>query len=314
MRTEDIPDHKLTDDPFNLENLDMHDVTHAELNRDSSEMRKSISHPPPDSLPVLNEVSIKEEPNLDDADYDLAGDKTAGKGTYFKPDVLPDENPTVGYIRCRVCQSFFLDDNDKRNQHLRQHQERVFIVNLPTEMTYFDMEEVIEHCAKRLSIPNGDIAEKMFKCKLVNYPTSLAAFSCGAWPEGRRFLDTSSEKEFNRHVKEMCGVRSKEERNRYKISWCGGCHTRFDTLDELNQHLEYNKVSKTFCFPNKCRDCGSKSDDETNSPAAKRAKTTGFKMKEELLKMMKKDGKNAKLWEQVEERQVANKKGFSHNT
>ena len=113
-----------------------------------------------------------------------------------------------------------------------------------------DMEEVIEHCTKRLSIPNGDIAEKMFKCKLVNYPTSLAAFSCGACPEGRRFLDTSSDKKFNRHVKEMCGVRSTEEQNRYKISWCGGCHTRFDTLDELNQHLEYNKVSKTFCLPN----------------------------------------------------------------
>ena len=98
-------------------------------------------------------------------------------------------------------------------------------------------------------------------------------------------------------------VESDQKRNEIGI--------RFDTLDELNQHLEYNKVSKTFCFPNKCRDCGSKSDDETNSPAAKRAKTTGFKIKEELLKMMKKDGKNAKLWEQVEERQVANKKELS---
>ena len=98
-------------------------------------------------------------------------------------------------------------------------------------------------------------------------------------------------------------VESDQKRNEIGI--------RFDTLDELNQHLEYNKVSKTFCFPNKCRDCGCKSDEETNSPAAKRAKTTGFKIKEELLKMMKKDGKNAKLYEQVEERQVANKKELS---
>jgi len=151
---------------------------------------------------------------------------------YFKPLQEVELQPILGHSKCRICKSYYPDADDRRNQHLAQHPDRVFLVNLPVDTFYYDMEEAISHMAK-FGINRTDLQQKVKDCNLIKLPTNLKGFSCDLC----KMLDTNSEKEFMIHVKEECKVNNKEERAQHLVCFCRGCHGRFSNKGELVKHV-----------------------------------------------------------------------------
>jgi len=151
---------------------------------------------------------------------------------YFKPGQEVELQPILGHSKCRICKSYFPDADDRRNQHLAQHPDRVFLVILPVDTFYYDMEEAISHMAK-FGINRTELQQKVKDCNLIKLPTNLKGFSCDIC----KMLDTNSEKEFMIHVKEECKVMVKEERAQHLVCFCRGCHARFSNKTELERHV-----------------------------------------------------------------------------
>jgi len=191
-------------------------------------------HEPPS--PATPAVNIKTEPGA-------APPQAPEPGTlsqqYFKPGLEIELQPILGHSKCRICKSYFPDTDDRRSQHLAQHPDRVFVVNLPVDTYYYDMEEAISHMAK-FGINRIELQQKVKDCNLIKLPTSLKGFSCNIC----KMLDTNSEKEFIIHVKEECKVAAKEERAQHLVCFCRGCHARFRSKTELEQHS-----GKGGCWP-----------------------------------------------------------------
>jgi hypothetical protein len=59
---------------------------------------------------------------------------------YFKPGQEVEFQPILGHSNCRICKSYFPDEDHRRNQHRAQHPDRLFLVNLPVDTFYYNME------------------------------------------------------------------------------------------------------------------------------------------------------------------------------
>jgi len=158
---------------------------------------------------------------------------------YFKPRQEVELQPIIGHSQCRICESYYPDTDESRNHHLALHPDRVFLVNLPVDTFYYDMEEAISHMAK-FGINRTELQQKVKDCNLIKLPTNLKGYSCNLCKR----LDTNSKGKFMSHVKEECKVTNKEERAEHLICFCRGCHSKFSTEAELARH-----VMKVSCWP-----------------------------------------------------------------
>jgi len=189
-----------------------------------------------DSLSPSNKQSkivVKREPGLDASPPPPPNLRSidVSQPSYFKPNVELELQPILGHSKCRICKSYYPDTDERRNQHLAQHPDRVFLVNLPVDTYYFDIEEAISHLAK-FGINRTEVQQKVKDCNLIKLPSNLKGFSCDIC----KLLDTNSEKEFMIHVKEECKIPLKEERIKHLICFCRGCHSRFPDKVSLSRH------------------------------------------------------------------------------
>ena len=186
-----------------------------------------------DSAPSVPVRSIKTEPGTEPVPIAHAQSITPSSSLqYFKPKLEVELQPILGHSKCRICKSYFPDDDDRRNHHLAQHPDRVFLVNLPVDTYYFDIEEAISHMA-RFGINRTELQQKVKDCNLIKPPSNLKGYSCNLC----KILDTNSEKEFMSHVKEECKVTNKDDRAQHLICFCRGCHSKFPNKTELSSHV-----------------------------------------------------------------------------
>jgi len=150
---------------------------------------------------------------------------------YFMPTEEIEQQPILGHSKCFICKSYFPDDQEKRNQHLAQHPDRVFMITLPVDTYCFNIEEAIAQFAK-LGINRTELAQKVKDCNLIKFPTNLKGYSCNIC----KVLDTNKKKEFMIHVKEECNVVAKEERLKHLVCFCRGCHVKFPNEFDLEIH------------------------------------------------------------------------------
>jgi len=194
-----------------------------------------------ESVPPVIEASnvlVKTEPGMESSAA-LDSSPSTSPLAYFKPRLEVELQPILGHSKCRICKSYYPDNDDRRNHHLAQHPDRVFLVNLPVDTYYYDIEEAISHMAK-FGINRSDLQQKVRDCNLIKLPTNLKGFSCNLC----KLLDTNSEKEFMSHVKEECNVTNKEDRAQHLVCFCRGCHSKFLNKVELSKHL-----MKGSCWP-----------------------------------------------------------------
>ena len=107
------------------------------------------------------------------------------------------------------------------------------MVSLPSNTCYLDIEGVILHLL-RLGVHRSELQDKVRRCNLVTWPSNMRGFSCSRCGN----LDTNDLRVFSKHMREECGVRQREERPRYLISFCRCCHERFATRNDLEEHLD----------------------------------------------------------------------------
>jgi len=180
-------------------------------------------------------ISIKSEPGTE-MDPISHAQPTAAEGSsslqYFKPKLEVELQPILGHSKCRICKSYYPDDDDRRNHHLAQHPDRVFLVNIPVDTYYYDMEEAISHMAK-FGINRTELQQKVKDCNLIKLPSNLKGYSCNIC----KMLDTNSEKEFMSHVKEECKVTNKDDRAQHLVCFCRCCHSKFSNKMELSTHV-----------------------------------------------------------------------------
>merc|ERR1719450_726117 len=181
-------------------------------NKSSTDHQKSPDYqPPPAFIPPPSPIVAK---------------------AYFKP--KPEVVQLLaGYSKCKICKSYFPDDEDSRKQHLAQHQDRVFLVSLPSDSYYYDIEDAITHLILKLGIQRLDLHEKCKKNNLIQNPSNLRGFSCDIC----QVLDTNNEEAFMRHMKDDCKIKDKLERPQHLICFCRGCQGKFDNKEELDQHI-----------------------------------------------------------------------------
>jgi len=163
--------------------------------------------------------------------------------SYFKPALHLDNPKRNKFIKCRICFSYYEEKREEANKHIRLHSDRTFKVKVPSDFWYFDIEEVIAHFA-RMQFSKENLGEKLAELKIVEYPGKLVGFSCSAC--STTSLNVATNKDFKEHLKNSCNVKKSEMEN-YRISWCRGCHTRFQTERDLNAHIETSAVTR--CFP-----------------------------------------------------------------
>jgi len=185
------------------------------------------------SAPPEPVISIKTEPGIELEPIAHAQPTTPSSTLqYFKPKLEVELQPILGHSKCRICKSYYPDDDDRRNHHLAQHPDRVFLVNLPVDTYYYDMEEAISHMA-RFGINRTELQQKVKDCNLIKLPSNIKGYSCNIC----KTLDTNSEKEFMSHVKEECKVTNKDDRAQHLICFCRGCHSKFSNKMELSTHV-----------------------------------------------------------------------------
>ena len=137
--------------------------------------------------------------------------------TFFKPLWLPGQ-ALPGYIKCKVCTSYYGEEEEEQRIHLSQHPDRVFCVSLPGDSYYLEIEEAIMHLITKLGIGRADLEEKNKKNNLIKNPSSLIGYSCSKCET----LDTNNEEVFMEHMKE-CGIKAKDERLKHLVLFCRGC-------------------------------------------------------------------------------------------
>jgi len=185
--------------------------------RDSLESRKSLISPdiPPAPVPLIAK-------------------------TTFKPKPEPLGTQLAGYVKCRICKSYYPDDEDNARLHLSQHLDRVFLVSLPCDTYYYSIEDAIGHLIVKLKINKNDLSSKIKNNNLIKNPSNLAGFSCDIC----QMLDTNNEEVLQRHLKDECNIKDKAERSKHIIYFCRGCQGRFDNNADLLQHISYGN-----CWP-----------------------------------------------------------------
>ena len=76
---------------------------------------KPLKAPKAPNISAEMSASIKLEPGVA---HQVLASAAATLGTYFKPHVPAEINPQEGFERCPVCQSYFQDNDERRNAHL----------------------------------------------------------------------------------------------------------------------------------------------------------------------------------------------------
>lgn len=160
--------------------------------------------------------------------------------TSFKPKPEPVGTLLAGYVKCRICKSYYQDDEEIASQHLSQHLDRVFLVSLPSDTYYYTIEDAIGHLIVKLKIAKSDLKEKIKNNNLIQNPSNLVGFSCKIC----EMLDTNNEEVLHRHLKDECQTKEKAERIKHIIYFCRGCQGRFDNNADLLQHISYGN-----CWP-----------------------------------------------------------------
>ena len=149
----------------------------------------------------------------------------------FKP-TAESEGTLPGYCKCQICSTYFPADMESRHKHLSQHADRLFMVTVPTDKFFYNIEEVIKHLA-RMKFPKSSLQEKVQQCNLLEPPTDLRGFSCDISKE----LDTTDLEIFHSHVKNECKIRDKIERLSHLVCFCRGCQVMFSL------HMSLGKLS-----------------------------------------------------------------------
>ena len=117
----------------------------------------------------------------------------------------------------------YADSEDAEKEHLRLHPDRVFLVTVPSNTYFYDIEAAIKHVIVKLGIRMEDLEEKTQRNHLIQKPTSLEGFSCDICG----ILDSNSEKIALRHVKDEHGVKDRDNRSKYIVFFCRGCQVRW---------------------------------------------------------------------------------------
>ena len=129
----------------------------------------------------------------------------------------------AGHKKCRVCSSYFRDNEDAEKKHLAQHQDRVFLVSLPSDIFFYSIEEAVIHLITKVRIKKADLEEKVRKNRLIKNPTNLRGYSCDIC----EVLDTNNKAELVSHIGDNCGVKEKTEMAKHVIYFCRGCRVGY---------------------------------------------------------------------------------------
>ena len=113
--------------------------------------------------------------------------------TVFRPKLKP-KVAIAGHKECRVCFTYYQDEETAERDHLRLHQDRMFLVSLPSDVYFYDIEAAITHLIVKVGIKRPDLEEKNRQNKLITNPSNLRGFSCDIC----EMLDTNSMEEVNR--------------------------------------------------------------------------------------------------------------------
>ena len=113
--------------------------------------------------------------------------------TVFRPKLKP-KVAIAGHKECRVCFTYYQDEETAERDHLRLHQDRMFLVSLPSDAYFYDIEAAITHLIVKVGIKRPDLEEKNRQNKLITNPSNLRGFSCDIC----EMLDTNSMEEVNR--------------------------------------------------------------------------------------------------------------------
>ena len=114
--------------------------------------------------------------------------------TVFRPK-LKAKVAIAGHKECRVCFTYYQDEETAERDHLRLHQDRMFLVSLPSDVYFYDIEAAITHLIVKVGIKRPDLEEKNRQNKLITNPSNLRGFSCDIC----EMLDTNSMEEVNRY-------------------------------------------------------------------------------------------------------------------
>ena len=114
--------------------------------------------------------------------------------TVFRPKLKP-KVAIAGHKECRVCFTYYQDEETAERDHLRLHQDRMFLVSLPSDVYFYDIEAAITHLIVKVGIKRPDLEEKNRQNKLITNPSNLRGFSCDIC----EMLDTNSMEEVNRY-------------------------------------------------------------------------------------------------------------------
>ena len=134
----------------------------------------------------------------------------------FRPSVAGESLP--GYCRCQICSTYFPADLQSRHEHLSQHSDRLFMLTVPTDKFFYNIEDVIKDLA-RMKFDKSKLQEKVQQCNLLRTPPDLRGFSCDL----SQVLDTNDLGVFHDHVKNECKISDKMERLAHLICFCRGC-------------------------------------------------------------------------------------------
>ena len=67
------------------------------------------------------------------------------KVVYFSPRPGFDNRHVIGFILCKICSSYYPDNDQDTWSHLAQHQERVFRVTVPTTAAFLSVDQALLH-------------------------------------------------------------------------------------------------------------------------------------------------------------------------
>ena len=169
--------------------------------------------------------SSRDEPTTSVSDEKRLRMTGVGQENPVKPSgefksLVGEDDMVVGFKKCRICSTYYPRNDEEESQHLARHHDRLFMLIVPSNTYFYDIEEVIKGLARRNFIKT-EIEEKVHKYRLLTYPTNLRGYSCDICKK----LDTSDENVFLSHMKNECHI-DKKERMDHIIYFCRGCQVR----------------------------------------------------------------------------------------
>ena len=102
-----------------------------------------------------------------------------------------------------------------------------FLVSLPSDSYYCDIEDAIIHLIVRLKIGKDDLLDKIKNNNLIQNPSNLRGFSCAQCET----LDTNKDADIKQHMIDECNIRDKLERENNLICFCRGCQVKYAILN-----------------------------------------------------------------------------------